>query len=162
TSAALEAQVKVLARRSRELLAQNLRVQQRLFELETVVDVRALTMMRARTRRTEEAAFDPLEMDQYSELHSTAHALMEEAADARALAARLDEDLAALASVQTRQQRLSNDLQHMVAGTRMAAAGVLESRLQRNLRSTAQATGKQAMLELEGADTLIDTDILNR
>jgi chemotaxis protein histidine kinase CheA len=161
-SAAMEARIKALTDRSRELLAQNLRVQKRLFELETVVDVRALTMLRAHTQRSDESAFDPLEMDQYSELHSTAHALMEEAADARVLALRLEDDIAKLSSVQARQQRLAKDLQHLVIGTRMAEAGVLESRLQRNVRTTCQATGKQAMLHFQGGDTLIDSDVLNR
>jgi chemosensory pili system protein ChpA (sensor histidine kinase/response regulator) len=161
-SAAMEARIKALAERSRELLAQNLRVQKRLFELETLVDVRALTMMRARTRRADEEAFDPLEMDQYSELHNTAHALIEEAADARVLALRLEDGIAGLGSVQTRQDRLAKDLQHLVIGTRMTAAAVLESRLQRNVRSTCQATGKQAVLVLKGGDTQIDSDVLNR
>lgn len=161
-SAAMEARLKTLTDRSRELLAQNLRVQKRLFELETVVDVRALTMMRSRTQREDGATFDPLEMDQYSELHSTAHALMEEAADARVLAIKLEEDIAQLGGVQMRQQRLSKDLQHLVVGTRMTEAGVLASRLQRNVRSTCQMTGKQASLELIGGETLIDSDVLNR
>jgi chemotaxis protein histidine kinase CheA len=161
-SAAMEARIKALTDSSRELLAQNLRVQKRLFELETVVDVRALTVTRARTQRSDEAAFDPLEMDQYSELHSTAHALMEEAADARVLAQRLEDEIAKLSSVQTRQQRLAKDLQHLVMGTRMAEAGVFESRLQRTVRTTCQATGKQAVLHLQGGDTLIDSDVLNR
>lgn len=160
--AAMEARIKVLVESSRNLLMQNLRVQTRLFELETVVDVRTLTMMRARSRRTDDAAFDPLEMDQYSELHSTTHALVEEAADARALALQVEEEIAQLVSLQARQQRLNKDMQHLVIGTRMTAVGVLESRLQRNVRSTCQATGKEAVLVLEGTGTLIDSDILNR
>jgi chemotaxis protein histidine kinase CheA/ActR/RegA family two-component response regulator len=164
-TAAMEARMKVLADSARTLLAQNLRVQKRLFELETVVDVRALTM-RTRGQGTGGAAdgpkFDPLEMDQYSELHSTAHALMEEAADARALASRLEEEIARTMTVQMKQQRLSKDLQHLVISTRMTEVGVLASRLQRNVRSTCQATGKQAELILRGADTLIDSDVLNR
>jgi chemosensory pili system protein ChpA (sensor histidine kinase/response regulator) len=161
-SAVLEARLKSLTEQARELLNQNLRVQKRLFELETLVDVRALTMMRARTRRTEEAAFDPLEMDQYSELHSTTHALMEESADARALAFRLEDEIAQLTGVQTLQQRLSKDLQHLVIGTRMNQAGMLEPRLQRNVRATCQATGKQAVLTVKGGDALIDGDMLSR
>jgi chemosensory pili system protein ChpA (sensor histidine kinase/response regulator) len=160
--ATMEARIKALVERSRELLSQNLRVQKRLFELETVVDVRTLTTMRARSQRNEEEIFDPLEMDQYSELHSTAHALVEEAADARALALRLEEEISLVAGVQMRQQRLFKDLQHLVIGTRMTEVGALESRLQRNVRTTCQATGKQATLLLQGADTLIDTDVLNR
>ena len=85
-SAAMEARVKVLLDSSKELLAQNLRVQKRLFELETLVDVRTLATLRARSHRPGDTALDPLEMDQYSELHSTSHALVEEAADARTLA----------------------------------------------------------------------------
>mgnify|MGYP000167193121 CR=1 FL=1 len=82
-SAAMESRIKQLTERAKELLEQNLRVQKRLFELETVVDVRALSVMRAHGNRDSNAAFDPLEMDQYNELHSTAHALLEEASDAR-------------------------------------------------------------------------------
>src|SRR5204862_8101424 len=85
-NAAMEERVHALAERSRALTAQNLRVQKRLFELETLVDVRSLTTMRAHARRADQGAFDPLEMDQYSELHSATRALAEEAADARALA----------------------------------------------------------------------------
>jgi chemotaxis protein histidine kinase CheA/ActR/RegA family two-component response regulator len=161
-TSAMEARLKALADSSKELLAQNLRVQKRLFELETVVDVRTLTTMRGRSQRTSDAAFDPLEMDQYSELHSTSHALVEEAADARALAMRLEEEIAQLGSLQARQQRLNKDMQHLVIGTRMTEVGVLESRLHRNVRTTCQATGKEAELVLEGARTLIDADVLNR
>ena len=161
-TAAMEARIKALATRAKELLEQNLRVQKRLFELETVVDVRALTMMRARSRRSEQAAFDPLEMDQYSELHSTAHALVEDASDARLISHRIEEEIAQLAGMQTRQQLLSRDLQHLVIGTRMTEVGTLESRLQRNIRTTSQVTGKMAVLVFEGGNTLIDSDVLNK
>ena len=161
-TAAMEARLKAMTERARELLAQNLRVQKRLFEMETLVDVRSLSVMRARTRRDENAALDPLELDQYSELHGTAHALMEEAADARGIAARLEDDIAQTAAIHTRQQRLSRDLQHLVISTRMTEVGVLASRLQRNVRSTCKNTGKQADLVLEGSSTLIDGDVLNR
>lgn len=161
-TAAMEAHIKTLTDRSRELLSQNLRVQKRLFELETLVDVPRLARLRARTDRTDAQTFDPLEMDQYSELHSTAHALMEEAADARVIAGRLEDEIAQLGSVQMRQERLAKDLQHLVIGTRMTAAGTLESRLQRNVRATCQATGKQAVLVVKGGETHIDGDVLNR
>jgi chemosensory pili system protein ChpA (sensor histidine kinase/response regulator) len=156
-SAAMEAHIKALAERSRELLAQNLRVQKRLFELETLVD-----LPRRAGERSSTAGFDALEMNQYSELHSSAHALMEEAADARMLAQRLEEGIARLGAVQMRQERLAKDLQHLVIGTRMTGAGGIESRLQRNVRATCQATGKQAALVLQGGDTHIDSDVLNR
>ncbi|HWI84174.1 hybrid sensor histidine kinase/response regulator [Ramlibacter sp.] len=161
-SAAMEAHIKLLQDRSRELLGQNLRVQKRLFELETLVDAPRRARARHGARVPGHVVFDPLEMDQFSELHGTAHALMEEAADARALAQRLEEGIAGLGGVQLRQQRLAKDLQHLVIGTRMTAVGGIESRLQRNVRSTCQATGKQAQLVLEGGDTQVDSDLLNR
>jgi chemosensory pili system protein ChpA (sensor histidine kinase/response regulator) len=161
-SAAMEARLKALVDSSRELLAQNLRVQARLFELETLLEMRTLSMASTRSRRGEDTGFDPLEMDQYNELHSTSHALVEEAADARAMAMRVEEGIAQLSGQQAHQQRLSEDLQHLVIGTRMTEVGVLASRLQRNVRSTCQATGKEAELVLEGGDTLIDSDLLNK
>ncbi|MBC5768038.1 hybrid sensor histidine kinase/response regulator [Ramlibacter albus] len=161
--AAMEARLKALVDSSRQLLAQNLRVQKRLFELETVVDVRSLATMRARAGSAgRDDGFDSLELDQYSELHSTSHALIEEAADARAMALRLEEEIAQLSGLQSRQQRLGKDMQHLVIGTRMTEVGVLEPRLHRNVRSTCQATGKQAELVLKGGGTLIDADVLSR
>jgi chemosensory pili system protein ChpA (sensor histidine kinase/response regulator) len=161
-TAGMEARIKVLMANSRELIAQNLRVQKRLFELETVVEVRTLNMMRSRNRQTDNSSFDALEMDQYNELHSTFHALTEEAADARSLALRVEESIAQISGNHAHQQRLSSDLQHLVIGTRMSEVGVLESRLQRNVRSTCKVTGKEAVLVLKGGETLIDSDLLNQ
>ncbi len=161
-NAAMEMHIRNLVESARDLVAQNLRVQKRLSELETVLEVRTLTMMRSRTRDSGDAEFDPLELDQYNELHSTSHALTEEAADARALAGRVQDGIAQLGSHHLRQARLAEELQHLVFGTRMTEVGVLESRLQRNVRSTCQVTGKEAVLELEGGDTLIDSNLLNR
>ena len=161
-SASMEARIKAVVESSRELLAQNLRVQKRLFELETLVEMRTLTMMRARSQRTEDATFDALELDQYSELHSTFHALAEEAADARSMTSKVEEGIAQISSQQAHQQRLSDDLQHLVIGTRMSELGTLESRLQRNVRSTCHVTDKEAVLVLQGGDTLIDSELLHR
>ena len=166
-TAAMEARMKALGDAARQLLAQNLRVQKRLFELETVIDVRSLSVLRTRGlgqagEQDGAAPFDPLEMDQYSEMHSTAHALMEEAADARALANKLEEEIARTVSVQAVQQHLAKTLQHLVMGTRLTPVAGLASRLHRNVRNTCQATGKQAELMLQGGDTLIDGDVLSR
>jgi chemotaxis protein histidine kinase CheA/ActR/RegA family two-component response regulator len=161
-SAAMEARLKSVVDGSRQLLAQNLRVQKRLFELETLVDVRTLSTLRSRGSRKTGPGFDALELEQYSELHSTSHALVEEAADARALSMRLEEEIAQMGALQAQQQRLTKDLQHLVIGTRMTEVSVLESRLQRNVRTTCQATGKDAALVLEGGQTLIDGDVLGR
>ncbi|MCX7257230.1 MAG: response regulator [Polaromonas sp.] len=164
SSAGMEARLKVVTEAAHTLLAQNLRVQKRLFELETLLDVRALPTLRGRSpdsQRDKSPGFDPLEMAQYSELHSATYALIEEAADARSIAARLEDEIAQTASTHGRQQRLSKDLQHLVIGMRMTEIGTLASRLQRNVRSTCQATGKQAELLIEGGETQMDSDVLS-
>ncbi len=157
--AAMETRTKALLERARALVTQNLRVQRRLFELETLVDVRGLASLRGGGQRE---GFDTLELDQYSELHSTTHALVEEAADARALAAGLEEELAQLAGLQAQHRRAQQELQHLVVGTRMAEVGSLASRLQRTVRATAKATGKLAELAIEGGATLVDGEVLAR
>lgn len=161
-TSAMEARIKQLRDSSKDLLSQNLRVKKRLYELETVVDVKTISMMRSMGQDSSDVGFDPLEMEQYSELHSTAHAMIEDANDAIVMSQYLGDEIAQLTSLQTQQQVLSGDLQHLVIGTRMTEVSSLESRLQRNVRTTAQATGKQAMLELKGKSTLIDSDVLNQ
>jgi chemosensory pili system protein ChpA (sensor histidine kinase/response regulator) len=161
-SAAMETRIKALVDSSRELLEQNMRLQKRLFELETAVEVRALTMLRSKSLRTGESEFDPLEMDQYNELHGISHALTEEAADARALALQVEDRITHIAAQHVRQQHLKDDLQHLAIGMRMAEVNTLESRLQRNVRLTSEMTGKEAVLVLEGGDTLIDSELLTK
>lgn len=158
----VETRVKRAAQRTVQLRAQGQNLQKRLIELENLVDLRALSMMRARSRRGEQSEFDPLELDQYNELHGATHALMEDAADARALGNRLEEDISQLGTVIAQQQRLQKDLQHLVASTRMTPVGALASRLQRNVRQTCQATGKDAELVIEGSEIQVDGLVLSQ
>lgn len=161
-SSAMESQIKALAEFSKRLRTQQLRVKKRLFELETIVDVRSLAMMHATDRQQSGTAFDPLELEQYNELHSTTHALLEEFNDVLLLSEQLSQNLSTLGGMENQQQVLSRDLQHLVIGTRMSEVGSLESRLQRNIRTTCQMTGKQARLLITGGDTLIDSDVLSK
>ncbi len=161
-SAAMESQIKDLSEFSQRLRTQQLRVKKRLFELETVVDVRSLAMMHATDRHNAEDGFDPLELEQYNELHSTTHALLEEFNDIMLLSEQLSQTLAGLSSMENRQQVLARDLQHLVIGTRMSEVNSLEARLQRNIRTTCQMTGKQARLVITGGETLIDSDVLSQ
>lgn len=161
-TSAMEAGVKLLTDQARGLTAQNLRLKKRLYELETLVDVRSLSFMRAATGTDNQTQFDSLELDQYNELHSTTHALVEEANDVIAFSQNLETDISDFSALQSQQQNLSRDLQHLVMHTRMSEVGTLESRLQRNIRTTCQTTGKQASLILEGGQTLIDSDVLSK
>lgn len=162
-SAAMEAKLKTLSQEAHSLLSQNLRVKKRLYELETLVDVRSLNLLRATGSYGAQAGeVDSLELDQYNELHSTTHALVEEANDAIAFSHALENGIAGFSALQSQQQVLARDLQHLVINTRMAEVGNLESRMARNIRTACQATGKQAQLKFIGGNTLIDSDVLSR
>ncbi len=149
------------SQRARQLLTQNLIIQKRIFELENLVDIRGLSAVRSKGTGGV-GNFDPLEMDQYSELHSLTRALIEEVSDARALGVVLEEDLSKFAGVLAEEDRVKRDLQYLALSTRMSPVKTLVPRLQRNVRQTCHDTGKQARLVVEGADTLIDGEILNR
>lgn len=105
--------------------------------------------------------FDALEMDQYSELHGEVHALVETVADLRALGSNLLDTLAALTTAATQQGLINNELHETIMGARMVAAGAIEPRLARTLRQVCEATGKRAMLMLNGSDVPLDDQMLN-
>ncbi|PID76443.1 MAG: hypothetical protein CSB24_06630 [Deltaproteobacteria bacterium] len=159
---AMENQLKTMVEMEKKLHSQQLRVKTRLFELETIVDVRSLALMSSGGTNDGDASFDPLEMEQYNELHSTTHALLEDFNDNMLVSGQLSASLGELHSLENKQQVLSRDLQHLIIGTRMAEVGSLEPRLQRNIRTTSQMTGKQARLVVKGGDTLIDSDVLSQ
>lgn len=158
----LQALLKNATNHSRQLLNQNLAVQKRIFELENLVDVRGLTAMRTRGDKARVGGFDPLEMDQYNELHSVSRALSEETSDVRGMSALLEEDLAKLTAVYLQHDRIRKDLQYLTTTTRMAPVKSMLPRLTRNIRQTCQATGKKAELEIEGGDTLLDGEVLSK
>jgi chemotaxis protein histidine kinase CheA/ActR/RegA family two-component response regulator len=158
----LQALLKNATNHSRQLLTQNLAVQKRIFELENLVDVRGLAAMRTRGDKARIGGFDPLEMDQYNELHSVSRALSEETSDVRGMSALLEEDLAKLTAVYLQHDRIRKDLQYITTTTRMAPVKSMLPRLTRNVRQTCQATGKKAELEVEGGDTLLDGEVLSK
>jgi chemosensory pili system protein ChpA (sensor histidine kinase/response regulator) len=152
--------LKVLADRTAGLLAQLQRLQRRVFELETRIDLKGAAVVRS--GRASDAGFDALEFDRYGELHSVSHALAEETSDARAIGYQLDDAVSRLSGLHDQQHRLTQELHYLAMGSRMTAVGSMESRWHRTVRTTCQATGKEALLKVEGADTLMDSDVLTR
>ena len=157
----LTEQVKQTQQRTNGLLRQNLKVQQRIFDLENLVDIRGLSSLRETKISRSDQIFDALEMEQYTELQSNTRALTEEAADTREFSRRIEEDVAQMGAVLQQTQRVQRELQYMAMTTRMSPVGSLAPRLHRNIRQTSQQTGKKAKLIIEGEDILIDGDMLN-
>jgi chemotaxis protein histidine kinase CheA/CheY-like chemotaxis protein len=157
----LTEQVKQAQQRANGLLRQSLKVQQRIFDLENLVDIRGLANLHDTQKSHGDQIFDALEMEQYTELQSNTRALTEEAADTREFSRRIEEDVAQMGAVLQQTQRVQRELQYMAMTTRMSPVGSLAPRLHRNIRQTSQLTGKKAKLVIEGEDILIDGDMLN-
>ncbi|HEX5514821.1 MAG TPA: response regulator [Gammaproteobacteria bacterium] len=138
-------------------------IQQRLFELEDLVDIQDVTSAGYHLRQRQEAGdeeFDPLEMDQYNELHGCSRALTEAASDWRELNLSLHDELARLRGLLNQQGRLHHELENAVLSTRLVPVRTVAARLQRSVRQACRATGKQAELQLIGEELALDTELL--
>ncbi len=144
---------------NRAMLAQNRLLEQLTAELEQLVDIRNVNAPLSPTGRPGD--FDPLELEQYNELHTVTHRLLEATADSRELEHALSEHLTALAGMLAGQHRLQRDSQEAVLRTRMTPVQTIAPRLHRSVRQTCRLTDKQAELTLSGADTLVDSQVLN-
>ncbi len=107
------------------------------------------------------AGFDPLELDQYSELHTYVHGLAETVADLQLLGARLTDALTTVDTAVNQQVLLNDELHELLMTSRMVPAGNLDSRLQRTVRQAAEQCGKLVTLTLEGADVMLDDQMVN-
>ncbi|HEY0721089.1 MAG TPA: response regulator [Gammaproteobacteria bacterium] len=139
-------------------------LQSKRFNLENLVDIRSIASMqrKAHRQRIMKDEFDPLEMDQYDELHSATHSYIEAVADARELNQFVVNNISQLDSLLLRQDRLNKELQQIVGATRLVPVSVITSRLERAVRQACRMTHKQASLEIIGRQFLIDGDILNK
>lgn len=132
-------------------------LQQLGLDLEQLIDLRDMSMPQQRVAGGD---FDPLELDQYNELHTCSHRLVEAATDSREMGAALEENLAALDNMLVDQGRLNRESQEAVLQTRMVAVQTILPRLQRSVRQTCRLTAKEVALQVSGNDTLMDSDVL--
>lgn len=157
----LEAVTERIQGLQRSLNAQDRVVQQRLFELEDLIDVRDVAAAGFRLGAAAGGDFDPLEMDRYNELHSCSRALAEAVADWRELKFGVQEEVGRLRGLLAGQRRLKQDLEQSVLATRLLTVSGLAPRLQRAVRQAARVCGREVALEIDGADLQLDADILN-
>lgn len=149
--------------RATTLNGQNDIIHQWLGELQDLVEMRGIP---ARQQAIATGAlatndFDPLEMDEYNELHSVTNALVESVTDASEIAQSLFKDQSDLDDLLTLQKELSKELNLVAQSTRMISADSIVPRLQRVVRQTCRSTGKEANLNIINSDMLIDNEVLN-
>ncbi len=138
---------------------QNALYQQLVFELEQIVDVQGLSAKKPDSKSDE--IFDSLELEQYNELHTVTHRLVEAATDSKELTHNIEDELNTLDTLLVDQSRLHKENQNIVMQTRMVPVQNIVPRLQRNIRQTSRTTAKKVILNVEGADTLMDSDVLD-
>ncbi len=134
-------------------------LQQLAIDLEQMVDIRGIGWSKGKAEKG--GAFDPLEMEQYNELHTLSRRLIEAVSDSRELGQEVQAHFDSMKDLLISQSRLQRENDETVLRMRMLPAQTLVARLQRSLRQTCRVAGKNALLQVIGADTLIDSEVLD-
>ncbi len=144
------------------LTNQNSIVDKRLLSLQNLLEVKSIPVKKALlSSNKDDAGFDPLEMDEYNELHSATNTLAETLKDVREFAKRLTTSLKNMQEKQIQMENLSNEINERLISTRLTSANHLSSRLQRGVRQVAKSTGKKVELLISGDDVLVDNQVLD-
>ncbi len=125
-------------------------------ELDRVVDSRGATLEVRNAGRE----FDPLELDEFDELHTISRRIAEVAADDKLLERQLERQLLSAGDSVGRLERVQTDLREAVVRSRMIPVAAIAGRLQRAVRQAARISGKSVSLELIGEDVGIDAQLL--
>lgn len=154
------AQTRRVLRESGEVEQRNLT---QVAELEELVDLRALGLQpSAGTATVGQSAFDALELEQYNQMYTAVRRLDEGVQDAREFGRALDGRLHALDEAIQHQARLGRLIRQLAMGVRLIQVDSLVPRLQRAVRQSCRATGKDARLQVLGEHVLIDGEVLDR
>lgn len=146
---------------SQRLVEHQNMVQNLTADLEVQVDVKS-TIYDQKQAANQGEVFDALELEEYNELHSVTHRIVEACVDSYELNQEIARDLRELDGLLADKLRLHHEVQELIMRTRMVPIKTISPRLQRIVRQTCRTTGKQAILKISGADTLIDSDVLNK
>lgn len=155
----LQDRLKRTVEQTRTVRAQNTIVQQLVWDLEQLVDIRGVTS--PLLQRTPEGEFDPLEMEQYNELHTVSRRLLEAVTDALAVGRDVEGSLVTLDGLLHDQRRMQSESDEAIMRTRMVPVKTIVPRLQRAIRQACRLTEKEAELVLSGGETLVDSTVLN-
>lgn len=108
------------------------------------------------------ANIDPLEIDQYNELHVISRQLVEAHADSSEFQSRIGRIMSALSDLRSAQEHLNRDLQRTILRTRTVPFGQISQRLQRIVRQTAKQVFKHVQLDIVGEEIPVDAELLER
>jgi chemosensory pili system protein ChpA (sensor histidine kinase/response regulator) len=144
----------------RDVHTQSNTLQQLVLDLEQLVAIRGVAS--PVRQHTVHGDFDPLEMEQFNELHTVSRRLLEVVTDIREMQHEVDSNLTILAGLLDDQRQVQEESDETVLRARMVPIKTMAPRLQRGVRQACRLTDKEAELILSGAETLMDSNILNR
>ena len=160
TARQIDEQVGTLATVHREQRASLRATQDLIGRLDDLVALRGAALQSAALATGGE--LDPLEIDQYTELHVISRQLLEAHADGDEMMRRIDGVMAMLADLRSAQERLNSDLQRTTLRTRTVPFGQVSPRLHRIVRQTAKLLSRDVALEVIGGEVPIDAETLER
>ncbi len=140
---------------------QDERSQTVLGEMADLIENRLGNGARLTTPNGDDPPFDELELDRYNAAHGVVNMLEESLADGRELAHDATDQLRLLDEILREQGRVREEIGATLLRTRLIAIRTLIPRLERIVRETCRATGKQALLIVENDELVLDTDIIN-
>jgi chemosensory pili system protein ChpA (sensor histidine kinase/response regulator) len=104
--------------------------------------------------------FSDLEMDRYDDFNILSRSLTEISADVTEVLTQLEGFMSRVDADIDEFTKLAHHLQDEITAARMVPIGNLYTRLSRTLRDAAKAASKPVDISLEGADTLLDNNII--
>ncbi len=104
--------------------------------------------------------FSELEMDRYDDFNILSRSLTEISADVTEVLTQLEGFMGRVDSDIDEFTKLAHHLQDEITAARMVPIGNLYTRLSRTVRDAAKSTGKPIELNLEGAETELDNNII--
>ena len=153
-------------RQAQAVAQQNHQIQSVIAELEDMIEMHGVSAPFAEQKATVSERegdydFDPLEFEQYNEVHSTIRKLMEMATDSGEMSQGVRGQLSSLNELLEGLRRVNNENQESVLRTRMVPVKTIVPRLQRGVRQASRLTGKDVEMQVIGSETFIDSSILN-
>lgn len=109
-----------------------------------------------------DVSFDPLELDRFSYMQQLSRSMVESFDDLSSIQNLLESLSGDTDVLLLQQSRINNDLQEELMRTRLTPFSSVVARLRRVVRQTCQETGKEADLQINGADGEMDRTQLNR
>jgi len=127
-------------------------------------EIIAETSMQSRLGTSEARGrdFDPLEFDRFTRLQELTRMMAESVNDVATVQHALQRQTEIAGEALAAQARQNRELSHALLRARMVPFGTVVERLHRVVRQTAKELGRQANLDIQGGDTPVDRNVLER